>query len=60
MPPEGSVHRSTVVPEPSPETIPEPAPELTPEQAAELAKHVDAEHAVTTPGEKPSDDNSAV
>jgi TatA/E family protein of Tat protein translocase len=62
-PPEGSVHRSTVVPEPSPE----PAPEPSPEQVAELAQHVDPEHspstlehAVTAPGEKPSDDNSAV
>jgi sec-independent protein translocase protein TatB len=66
-PPEGSVHRSTVVPEPSPEPSPEPGPEPSPEQVAELAQHVGPEHspsmqehAVTAPGEKPSDDNSAV
>jgi len=58
-PPEGSIHRATVVPEPSPEP--------TSEQVAELAQQVDPEHspapeehAVTAPGEKPSDDNSAV
>ena len=64
-PPEGSIHRATVTPEPSPE----PAPEPVPEQQAGVAQHVDIEpeHSsrteepvVTAPGEKPSDDNRSV
>lgn len=58
-PPEGSIHRSTVVPEASP--VP------TSEQLAEIAQQVDPEHtpapqehAVTAKGEKPSDDHTAV
>src|SRR5258706_13484510 len=55
-PPEGSIHRASA------------APEASPEPLAEFPPHVDTEHppvaaqepALTTPSEKPSDDNAAV
>jgi len=65
-PPEGSMHRSTVVPEASPEPVVElvgePVAEVPPqaEAATALATQEQHEQPVTAQGEKPSDDHTAV